>query len=108
VEQTDSESDDTDSNSPPAKRAKRHSRTPYKSKAGDPTQLQFYSGTWVDILKLAKKYFRLWIAMECNFPEREKHFKDATDCLTRAIDKYQQEGSEVEDGTSSTNDQSQS
>lgn len=83
---------------PKAKRAKRHSKTPYKSNARDPTQLQFYSGTWVDILELAKKYFRLWIATGVNFPEREKHLSNATECLTKAIDKHHQEGSEVEDG----------
>jgi hypothetical protein len=109
VQQAGSESDESDESTvpPKAKRAKRHSKTPYKSNAADATQLQFYTGTWVDILELAKKYFRLWIATTMNFPEREKYLNGATDCLTQAIDKHRQEGSKVEDGRSSLNDKSQ-
>ena len=56
---------------------------------------------WVDILELTKRYFRLKIAMEINFPEREQHLHLATNCLTCAIEEHRQEGSDVEDGTSS-------
>ena len=108
AQQAGPQSDDSDESAvqPKAKRAKRHSKTPYKFNAGDPTQLQFYSGTWVDILELAKRYFRLWIATEVNFPERETHLSDATNCLTRAVNEHRQEGSEVEEGKSSLNDRS--
>jgi len=95
VKQIGSESEDSnDSNEstiqPVAKCAKWHSKTPYKSSAGNPTQLKFYNGTWVDIPKLVKRYFCLKITMETNFPEHEQHLHLATNCLTHAIEEHHQ------------------
>ena len=58
----------------------------------DPTQLCFYSGSWVDVLKDAKYRFRFCIHTEVPFPERTTDSLSVThDCLVEAIAKFQDE-----------------
>jgi hypothetical protein len=73
-------------------RAKRYSKTPYGSNRGDPTQLQFYKGQWVDILEQAKQRFRDYVSNHCGFPERGTHLRHATNCLTEAMAAHSADG----------------
>ena len=58
----------------------------------DPTQLRFYSGSWVDVLKNAKYQYRLCIHTDEPFPERSPDsLSDAHECLLEAIGKFQDE-----------------
>lgn len=60
----------------------------------DPTQLRFYSGSWVDVLKDAKHQYRLYLHTEAEepFPERSHNsITEARDCLLEAIGKFQDE-----------------
>ena len=57
-----------------------------------PSQLRFYSGTWVDVLILAKNNYRLFIHNEDPFPERTAvSLEDARGCLLDAIGKFKEE-----------------
>ena len=57
-----------------------------------PTQLRFYSGCWLDVLKDAKFQYRLYIHTEDPFPERSRDsLSDAHKCLLEAISKFQEE-----------------
>jgi hypothetical protein len=101
LDSTDSDAAGSSTEAPVPKRAKRNSKRPYKSGRGDATQLQFYTGTWVDILELAKRHFRLYVASEMNYPERDKHLWKATDCLETSINIHKKkEGVVVEEGMS--------
>ena len=54
------------------------------------SQLPFYSGTWVDVLLLAKNNYRLYIHKEDPFPERTAaNLEDAHDCLMEAIGQFE-------------------
>jgi hypothetical protein len=58
----------------------------------DPTQIRFYSGSWVDVLKDAKYQFRFCVHTEEPFPERTREtLTVAHDCLLEAIAKFQNE-----------------
>jgi hypothetical protein len=84
----DDEDEDEDVQSTGPK--KRRSRT----SNGDirPTQLRFYSGTWVDVLIAAKNNYRLFIHNEDPFPERTAiSLDDARGCLLEAIGKFREE-----------------
>lgn len=93
----DADDDNESTGEPNRKRAKRNSKTPHDNPA-KPTQLKFYRGGWVDVLELAKKFFRHHIAIKCAFPDRETEFRSATDCLTEAIKQWEDDGGEVEEG----------
>jgi hypothetical protein len=57
-----------------------------------PTQLRFYSGSWVDVLKDAKYHYRLYIHTEEAFPERSREsLSEAHNYLLEAIAKFQKE-----------------
>jgi hypothetical protein len=57
-----------------------------------PTQLGFYSGCWVDVLKDAKYHYRLHIHTEEPFPERSRNsLSVAHDCIVEACGKFQKE-----------------
>ena len=57
-----------------------------------PSQLRFYSGTWVDVLTAAKNNYRLFIHNEDPFPERTAAgLEDARGCLLDAIGKFKEE-----------------
>lgn len=57
-----------------------------------PTQLRFYSGCWVDVLKDAKYHYRLHIHTEEPFPERSRNsLTVAHERLLEAIGKFQEE-----------------
>ena len=57
-----------------------------------PSQLHFYSGTWVDVLIIAKNNYRLFIHTNDPFPERmAASLEDAHICLIDAIGKFKEE-----------------
>jgi hypothetical protein len=57
-----------------------------------PSQLRFYSGTWVDVLIIAKNNYRLFIHNEDPFPERTAaSLEDARICLIDAIGRFRAE-----------------
>jgi hypothetical protein len=57
-----------------------------------PSQLRFYSGSWVDVLIAAKNNFRLFIHNEDPFPERTAaSLEDARNCLLDAIGTFREE-----------------
>jgi len=103
----DSEEDveeSSESESVPAhKRGKQNSATQCENNDGRPTQLEFYQGTWVEILEHAKKLFHVWLVTKCPWPEHETHLVNAENCLTAAIKKYRKKGSEIEEGRSRIN-----
>ena len=81
--------DDSDDSSDTNVRVQRRSNL---NTAPLPTQLRFYSGCWVDVLKEAKYQYRLHIHTEDPFPERTREsLADAHECLVEAIAKFQQE-----------------
>ena len=56
------------------------------------SQLRFYSGTWIDVLIVAKNNYRLFIHTEDPFPERTVlSLEDAWACLLDAIGKFKEE-----------------
>lgn len=58
----------------------------------NPTQLRFYSSSWVDVLKDAKYKYRLCIHTEEPFPERSRDtLLVAHECLIEAIGRFQDE-----------------
>lgn len=60
--------------------------------APDPTQLGFYSGSWIDVLKDAKYQYRLSIHTDEPFPERSRDsLLVSHECLVEAIGKFQDE-----------------
>jgi hypothetical protein len=69
--------------------------------APHPTQLHFYSGCWVDVLKDAKYHYRLHVHAEEAFPERSRDsLAAAHDCLVEAVAKFQaQVRLELDDGS---------
>ena len=57
-----------------------------------PTQLCFYTGPWVDVLKEAKYQYRLFIHTEIPFLEHNRNtLSDAHICLVEAAAKYEEE-----------------
>ena len=83
-----------DSEGPSRKRTKRNS-TRHQPK---PTQIQFYLGTWADLLERAKQFFRLWLIKECPFPERDVNLLSAQHVLEKAMEEFEAKDCEVEDG----------
>ena len=66
-----------------------------------PSQLRFYSGTWIDVLIAAKNNYRLFIHNVDPFPERTAaSLDDARDCLLDAIGKFKESQHPLEDGMS--------
>lgn len=64
-----------------------------------PSQLRFYSGTWIDTLIAAKNNYRLFIHTEDPFPERtSESLEDARNCLLEAIAKFKEESQLPLDG----------
>jgi hypothetical protein len=67
-------------------------RSSLNKTAPDATQLRFYSGCWVDVLKDAKYQYRFYIHTDDPFPERSREsLSDAHDCLVEAIAKFRDE-----------------
>ena len=62
------------------------------------TQLQFYLGTWADILERAKEFVCLWIIEECPFPECNKNLPNAQNALEKAMEEFEAKDCEVKDG----------
>ena len=59
-----------------------------------PSQLHFYSGTWVNVLIIAKNNYRLFIHTDDPFPEHTAaSLEDAHICLIDAIGKFKEESS---------------
>jgi hypothetical protein len=57
-----------------------------------PTQIRFYGGCWIDVLKDAKHLYRLFIHTEEPFPERSREsLADAHQRLVDSIGKFQEE-----------------
>ena len=57
-----------------------------------PSQLCFYSGTWVNVLIISKNNYRLFIHIDDPFPERmAASLEDACICLLDAIGKFKEE-----------------
>ena len=57
-----------------------------------PSQLHFYSGSWVDVLIAAKNNYRLFINTEDPFPERTAaSLEDAHRSLLDTIGKFTEE-----------------
>ena len=54
----------------------------------------------MDVLELAKQKFRLYMATDCGFPERETHLHEASSCLTEALANHSEKGIEFDDGMS--------
>lgn len=93
---------DSESSEPLAikRRAARHSRTPYSASKSrpKPTRLGFYPGQWSDVLEKAKRKFRLFLATDIPFPNREDHFSKAEDFVSEAINDHQKRGGQLENG----------
>lgn len=86
----DADADDEDEDEEATGPKQRRSRT----SNGDirPTQLRFYSGTWVDVLIAAKNNYRLFVHTDDPFPERTAaSLEDAHGCLLEAIGKFREE-----------------
>jgi hypothetical protein len=79
-------------------RVPRHSKTPYRSRAYNATQLQFYPPQWTIVLDAAKDNSRCFTATEWAFPKRRKHVKELKVALTSAIAAHQAEGGLLERG----------
>jgi hypothetical protein len=79
-------------------RAPRHSKTPYKSRASNATQLQFYPPQWAMVLDAAKDNSRRFAATEYAFPKRRKHMKNLKVALTTAIAAHEADGGLLERG----------
>jgi hypothetical protein len=56
---------------------------------GKATQLRFYPARWVEVLNIAKNNWRLHISTGQPFPDREQHLNIAAECLTEAMNDYQ-------------------
>jgi hypothetical protein len=61
-------------------------------------QLEFYPGTWANILEHAKQLFCVWLVTVCAWPNRATHLVVAENCIAKAIEKYQR--SKIEEGES--------
>ena len=61
------------------------------------TQLQFYPGTWADILERAKEFFHLCIIEECPFPEHDENLPNTQNALEKAMEEFKAKDCEVED-----------
>ena len=86
----DADDEDEDEDTQTTGPKQRRSRT----SNGDirPTQLRFYSGTWVDVLIAAKNNYRLFVHNDDPFPERTAaSLEDAHGCLLEAIGKFREE-----------------
>jgi hypothetical protein len=80
------EDEDTEANGP------KHRRPRTANSNICPSQLRFYSGTWVDVLVAAKNNYRLFIHNEDSFPERTAaSLEDARECLLDAIAMFREE-----------------
>jgi hypothetical protein len=83
----DEDEDEGNQDTGPKKRRSRTSNNDIR-----PSQLRFYSGTWVDVLTAAKNNYRLLIHKEDPFPERTTaNLEDAHLCLLDAIGKFKEE-----------------
>ena len=86
---------------PARKRVKHDSEVPLEASGGrQPMQLEFYQGTWSEILQLAKQLFHVWLVIKCPWPELNTHLIHAKNCLVAAIQKYRKKGSKIEEGVS--------
>ena len=89
-EPVDNENNGEDDNAkndgtPVKSRATRHLKA-NKVQGPKPTQMGYYSGAWVDVLKDAKNLYRLHLHTTDPFPEHDlKTLQDAHDCLLEAI-----------------------
>jgi hypothetical protein len=84
---SDNESDASNTNAPVVRR-----RSNPKDSAPQATQLRFYSGSWVDVLKDAKNQYRLFIHTEGGFAERSREsLSEARNCVLEAIGRFQDE-----------------
>jgi hypothetical protein len=83
----DEDEDETNQVDGPKRRQSRTSNNDIR-----PSQLRFYSGTWVDVLLAAKNNYRLFIHNEDPFPERTSaNLEDAHGCLLDAIGTFKEE-----------------
>ena len=68
------------------------SRRPRSHRKPTSSQIGFYQGHWVQILILAKAFFRYYIHTETAFPERNDESLDhARECVLEAIQNYMTE-----------------
>jgi len=91
---TSNSADESEDNS----RAPRHLKTPYRSRACNPTQLQFYPPQWTIVLDTAKDNSRCFAATAWAFPKQRKHVKEMKVALTSAIVAHEADGGLLEDG----------
>jgi hypothetical protein len=61
-------------------------------------QMQFYPGHWRNLLEKVKKRYRLYLATENGFPNREDHLDHAIDILTEELTVYFKKGEKAEKG----------
>lgn len=57
-----------------------------------PDTLQFYSGTWFEAIKTAKKRFRGYIFLKNGFPQRSTDLHEATAILSEVVEEYKDDG----------------
>ena len=99
-----SDSDDSESDTASLqgqrKRVPRNSRKAYNANSEKPTQLRFYPTQWRRILSRAQDLCRLWMVMECAYPNKDKsEHRDAFRArLHQALHEHQQRGGRVEEG----------
>ena len=79
-------------------RAPRHSKTSYRSRVYNATQLQFYPPQWTIVLDAAKDNSRRIAATEWAFPKRRKHVKNLKVALTTAVAAHEADGGMLERG----------
>jgi hypothetical protein len=79
-------------------RAARHSKTSYRSREYNATQLQFYPPQWTIVLDSAKDGSHLFSATEWAFPKRRKHVRHLKEVLTSAIAAHEADGGLLERG----------
>lgn len=81
-------------------RAPRHSSRPYTGRvSNNPKKLGFYPPQWRDVLEVAQKKWRFWMACHCGFPDRnKKHLDRAFACVLEALEEHNEKGGRVEKG----------
>ena len=93
LDDNDEEEEDNSENdgTPPVQSLAMHHSRIDKARGLKDTQMGFYSGAWVDVLKDAKNLYHLHVHVTDPFPEHNlKTLQDAHDCLLEAITMYQE------------------
>lgn len=95
-DESDDESSEESKSEPHSRRAWRHSKVAGKAR---PTQLQFYTALWTEVLERAKMYFRRHILLKSSFPSWDEVKVDLGVFLMQAIAAHEAKGGELKDGS---------